>query len=415
GDGWLLVTNRMAIRSSLVGRQPLVSQAQRCAMVYNGEVYNYAQLARDLLISGEELAEFGDGLVVLRAVALRGREAIGLLNGMFAAIWVNYGSGVGLAFRDRMGIKPLYYAMSSGMIYFASEIKALAPETSVKEIFEVMPGEVVEFAWGGEEPVRVVRRELFFRLDDVEIGRHAKSVKRLRKAIEKSVAECADHSGPIGVYLSGGVDSGSVYALSARDRSDVIGVTVGNEDSVDVVASGRLVEELGGTSVVGRLPSESELFGNVRDVIRIVESFEPNLVRQGSVQLSIAGLAASLGLRVILCGEGADELFCGYPEFAFAGEEWEKTRISFLADLRRTQLQRVDRFAMHFTTEVRVPYLANEVIQLAMEVRDIREFVAGGTKLMLREAMNGVVPEWVRLRPKVVLSEGAGLRGNNPV
>nr|VFK04117.1 MAG: Asparagine synthase [Candidatus Kentron sp. H]VFK06977.1 MAG: Asparagine synthase [Candidatus Kentron sp. H] len=137
------------------------------------------------------------------------------------------------------------------------------------------------------------------------------------------------------------------------------------------------------------------------------------------MQRIIAGAAKDAKLKVILCGEGADELFCGYPDFTASGEQWKHLRIEFLADLNRTQLQRVDRMAMHFTTEVRVPFLDGRLVKAVLRERRENAFLnknsgAVEAKTILREALYGVVPDMARLRPKVVLSEGVGLRGNAP-
>jgi asparagine synthase (glutamine-hydrolysing) len=216
--------------------------------------------------------------------------------------------------------------------------------------------------------------------------------------------------------LSGGLDSSGIYALAKRYHNDVVPLILDRDGSSDGLAAKRLVSEIGGFPEVGTCPNEDELFDRVHDTIRIVESFEPNLVRQTSIQRHIAALAVRRGIKVILCGEGADELFCGYPDFWPSGDQWHALRIAFLRDLHRTQLQRVDRMSMWVTTEVRVPYLAVPVVALALANRRRHSFLddteaPAANKQLLRDALQDVLPEWARVRAKVVLSEGLAFGG----
>jgi asparagine synthase (glutamine-hydrolysing) len=422
-----LGTNRMAITSRVQGVQPNVSPLKAIELVFNGEVYNFQELATKCELNPQDVAILGDGYVLAAAVERWGWEALRNAEGMFATIWFNYRTQSICMARDSIGIKPLYYGLSNGTLFAASEIKSLCAEKQLNEVHEVPPGHLLEFVWDETGAVYPAGTKSFFDLADHpaldedatnDDGFYATS---LRQAIETSIKQCCStYDGPIGVYLSGGIDSGAVYTLAkVMHLREVVGLTLGHPTSSDRTAALRLGEELGGEVIAGDCPSEESLFESVRDTIRIVESFEPNLVRQSSVQRLIARLGQRRGIRVVLCGEGADELFCGYPEFHGAPDNWQQIRLDFLRDLHRTQLQRVDRCSMAITTEVRVPYLARPVIELALRQKQISRFLNDGpdgiqNKLCLRQALIGIIPEWLRLRPKVVLSEGAGLRGNDP-
>ncbi len=418
-SGVCMGANRLALTSAVDGTQPIPSDGSAVAIVYNGEVYNARALADRARLDAAALDRWGDGFAVASLIERDGLRAVADLEGMFAFVGIDLRTKRGFAVRDPLGIKPLYYARVGGRVIFASEMKALAPEADVAEILEVPAGSCLELTW--EDPLRaeILGTTEYFSLTPMPEN-PSLTPPGLFAALRKSVEQCAHYSGRVGVYLSGGVDSGAVYAL-ARPHRDMVALVLAGPDGtgVDVRAARRLVGELGGRHVEVACPTEDDLFESVAETIRVVESFEPNLVRQSSVQRCIAALARREGCKVVLCGEGADELFCGYPDFQTPGAEWEALRTAFLRDLARTQLQRVDRTSMHETTEVRVPYLNRAVVEAALGVRDVHRLVSGerlgvSNKLLLRESLRGHVPGWLRLRRKVVLSEGVGLGGNDP-
>lgn len=416
--GCTLGTNRLAILSGEKNAQPIRTASGAVVLVFNGEVYNYRRLVNSCGVGGV-VEGGGDGAFVAELLEQEGPECVKDLDGMFAIAWYDGRTGTAYACRDRLGIKPLYYATCKKRLAFASEIKALAPEATVREIFEVPPGSIVSITWNasGVPRVQEVKRYFDLRRDP---RAQERNIETLRHEIVQSIGAQLAYKGKIGVYLSAGVDSGGVLCAARTFRSDLTPLALfGNRDGVDGRAARRLTQGLGMELVFDRCPSEEALFGQVFDTIEIVESFEPNVVRQSSVQRYIAKLAVKAGVKVVLCGEGADELFCGYPEFLSATADWQSLRFEFLEDLRRTQLQRVDRMSMHYTTEVRVPYLSNGIIDWALDNRASADYVDPkrgmvGNKLCLRKALGNIAPKWVCDRAKVVLSEGVGLRGNDP-
>ena len=236
----------------------------------------------------------------------------------------------------------------------------------------------------------------------------------LRQKIISAVERRTRYSGPIGLLLSGGVDSAGIYAIARSVHKNIIPISLGNKNSPDLKYVRRISEYFNEDIFIVDCPSEQELFEDIHDTIRIAESFEPNTIRSTSVQRVLIDSAAQQGLKVVLCGEGADEVFCGYPEF-FRHKDWHNLRIEFLNDLNRTQLQRVDRSSMNQTIEVRVPYLSLDVISYALQDRRRSSFIDGDrNKVCLRSALKAFLPDWLADRPKMVILEGAGLRGNHP-
>lgn len=417
GSSWVIGTNRLAIVSSPSFTQPIDSSDKSITLAYNGEIYNYKALRRQFNLHAAVDIWEGDGPTLAEILALKGEDAVSDLDGMFALIWVNHRSSEVHVARDRMGIKPLYFTWAGDRVLFASEIKALAPEQNVREIQKISPGTSVSFRTSLSAPVEFLRECVYF---DLFHERKPRESSELLPALDSSVRLQCAYSGQIGVYMSGGVDSGAVYGLAKRHAEDIVPLVLTRAGGSDGGVAISLCKEMGDSPVVGDCPSEQDLFSSVRETIRISESFEPNVVRQSTLQLQIAKLAVVAGVRVVLCGEGADELFCGYPDFVNRLEDWQALRISFLQSLERTQLQRVDRASMSVTTEVRVPYLCNDVIEIALSIRERSKFLLESessgrdNKRCLRGALGGVIPDWIRLRPKVVLSEGLGLGSNHP-
>jgi asparagine synthase (glutamine-hydrolysing) len=354
---------------------------------------------------------------IVELISMLGPECLKELDGMFALAWIDTLDRSLYFARDGLGIKPLYFSVLKAGVVISSELKGLSTESGVENISWAEPGTLYQFRLSDKELERYDKK--FFLIEDLSQGAEP-SPEEVLDTLDDAVHRCVDTPKSVGVLLSGGVDSSAVLGLGLRHRRDLVAVCAGRTNSADVRAAVGIAGALGVELLVGKIPSEDGLFSTVSEVVRVVESYEPNLVRQGSASLFLSKMARDRGLEVLLCGEGADELFCGYPEFSgLSGGEMQRLRISFLRDLHRTQLQRVDRTSMAFTLEVRVPYLLRGITSCALRTTtpDKLSAISSGrvvTKRILRSALAGVIPDEWRLRPKMVLSEGMGLGGNDP-
>lgn len=390
--------------------QPVRDDSGRYQVLLNGEIYS---LHGSTDHSGKPIS---DTKALANEIAQKGViEAFRSNHGMYAVVVIDTVEGTAYLARDPFGIKPLYFAHTQHGLVVASEIKALAPLDFVEVIDHLPVGSVWQIAegvWQQLSENSIEPDPATSSLSDTEYA------IRLRQALEKSVLEQTQDSCRYGVYLSGGIDSASIYAIARLNGIPVVPFVLGTADAKDVNAARLVVEHFGDELQFVRCPSEFELFQLVEDAIRISESFEPNVVRQTTVAMVLAKGAKDFGCRVVLCGEGADELFGGYPEFWSPTAIFQDVRNSFLRDLHRTQLQRVDRANMAHTIEVRVPFLAPDIASLAISKTQARDFSCdtkgARAKLPLRNAMAGDLPAEIIGREKVVFSEGAGVGGNNP-
>lgn len=411
GNNVALGVNRLPIESTMTRRQPRVSADQRWAVAYNGEVYNWRSLRRTDNTSIDETQSLVEHL------ACAGVAALSSWDGMFAIVAYDITSRTLHLARDPLGIKPLYYAISTHYLSVASELKALAWDPHVHEVHELAPGELRAITVADSFRSAAPHRYWHY----PEARPEPVGVLKLRDALVDVVTQCARTSNTLAVHLSGGLDSSGVAAIALQERRDLVLITAGKPSAPDVRAAQEFGTHFKCDVVSAVVPDEDELFERVLGIVEICESFEPNVVRQSSAYYSLARASREAGAQVVLCGEGADELFGGYPEFVDCpASAFDARRRSFLADLYRTQLQRVDRVSMHFTIETRVPFLRSAIVTSALMSSHLASFVRSadgleGTKLCLRQALEGILPDRWRIRPKVVLSEGMGLGGNDPL
>ena len=413
GAGWAMGTNRLPIVGRDSGHQPCYSADGQILGVLNGEIYNYRELRRILQWSGYSFKTDTDTEVMVNAFHRWGAAAFQMFDGMFAAILYDKGKAQHVVARDPLGIKPLYYCEHDGIRHYASEIKALVHLDQT--VHEFPPG---SFSVQGQ-----VEQSCFQTMPEALPGNFQDCARRLKAHLSQAVRKRVQTRLPIAVFLSGGIDSGAILYEAVRHHDNVTAFTIGLDEAPDVLGAKALCETLN-VPLVHVTTSEEQLLELVPEVISTIESFEPNHIRGGALSWLLAREVQKQGFRIALCGEGADELFGGYDEFVLrlespgGREQLPALFDTFIHQLHRTQLQRVDRTSMRFTIETRVPFLDRRILDfvaaLPMDYR-LRHSADGVvTKAILRQAYRGILPDETVERQKIVLSLGAGYGSNGP-
>jgi len=412
GTNWAIGANRLPIVDRENGKQPKSCNESRFVAVLNGEIYNYLELKETLEKQGFLFNTNTDTEVVANGYKHWGNELFDKLDGVFAILIYDKEKNQYIACRDPIGVKPLYFIESKNNVLFASEIKAFTnKETNIKQI---SPG---AYVIGNTNEVKYSQQTSVYVSNEIK-----KNAKKLRDLIRSAVAKRVKTDLPIAVFLSGGVDSSIVLYEANQHHTDVVAYTIGLRDSTDVQASIMLCQELNVELKHIDVTSE-QMIKLIPEAIETLESFEPNLLRNGILSILLSKVIAADGYRIALCGEGADELFGGYGEFNDAIQsgsteaELQHMFRVFQIQLHETQLQRVDRASMRYALEVRVPYLDKKIVyfsnSLSVEDKismDSQKIITN--KKVLRYAYENILPNNIIHRQKTVFCEGAGFGGN---
>ncbi len=398
---------RLPIVDEINGNQPIFSENKKILLVLNGEIYNHETL-RSKYLSETKFKTNSDAEALANLLEIYDIEtALSLLEGMFAFIAYDFIDKKYFIARDSVGIKPIYISDNQSNLLTASEIKAFDKDLDV--ICEILPQHYYNSQSG------TIKK---WKLANIEKNNN------LRELISNSVKEQVNTYLPIAVFLSGGIDSSAICYEANQYHRDVTAFAIGKEDSNDMINADKLCKDFG-FKFQPVFVTEKEILDSIEDTIFSIESFEPNHIRAGTLSFLLSKNVSYKGFRIALCGEGADELFAGYPEFVEllkkTNNDYTKLELlisTFIEELYLTQLRRVDRTGMRFSLEVRPPYLSSQIVSYAKSLlsQDMVVFRNGHyiTKNPLREAYEDTLPSYIVNREKSVFSEGAGFDTNGP-
>ena len=413
GPALLAGTQRLRIVDRDAAVQPWTSADGRWVLCYNGELFNYRELAAQLTALGAPPGGDGDTAVLAAAFGQWGERAVGRFRGEFAfAIADTAAQRLYLA-RDPLGVKPLYWARRGGALHVASEIKALV--ALGQPVHEVPPG---HHGWagatagpdlrgytslaGGSGPEPEAGLEL---LTDP-----AEAAKLVRAAFEDSVRARVDTDLTVGVILSGGLDSSLTLLHVVQAHPDCVAFTVGAPGSDDLRYARRLCADLGVPHEVVELAPRRIGRAEIRAAIEMSELTEYGDIINAVVSVPLFRRVRDAGVKVVLTGDGSDELFGGYPMYQRAGpDQARRLFLHKIRNLARTELQRVDRTSMGHGVEARVPFLDPALVELALRLPMDLKVRDGQEKWILREAFADLLPGYVRDRPKNPMSHSSGL------
>jgi len=410
GPGIGLGTNRLPIVDEARNRQPAVSPAGRFMVAMNGEVFNFPALAADLTAAGVTVPEPNSDTSVLAAALEQWGVArtLARLNWEGVLLSADRRTGHLIAIRDHLGIKPLYWTDTPAGPVFASEIKGLTV-VGAGVIQPVPPGAVAHVTRDG-----AVHIERYWTLDDVvaepTAGTVGEQIGILRELLVDAVRVRVPDR-PFAVALSGGVDSAMVLRAAVSTRVPCTAYTLHRNGSVDLPYARGLCQELGVPLVEVLAPEPDELCDELAETVQHVETWEWHVLNHAAPMRALTRAIHADGHRVVLSGEGADELFAGYSDPdsppPVAGDLVREQRRR-LADLHRTNCRRLDRVGMADSLEFRVPFLDRRVVEFALHTPVELFRRDGHVKWILRMASAPLVGSRIALRRKMSMAKGAG-------
>jgi asparagine synthase (glutamine-hydrolysing) len=390
---------RLSIVDVAGGRQPIFSEDGHKCVICNGEIYNYLSL-RDGLRQ-HYFRTNSDSEVIIHLIEEEGFDSVSRLDGMFAFVFYD-GEDI-LVARDPLGIKPLYQGWKNGCLFFASEFKVL--DGVVDRVQEFPPGYYYSSKHG---LVQYYHLPQVIDWEDDIPG----ITDRLREMLSEAVQKRWMSDVPLGCFLSGGLDSSLISAISRQHFDHLDTFSVGLEGNAIDLEYARKVADFLGTDHHEYTYTKEEVLAALPDVIYHLESFDPALVRSAIPCYFVSRLASDY-VKVILTGEGSDEAFAGYHYMKRFKDDEDvyKETVRILTGLHNMNLQRVDRATMAQSIEGRVPFLDIDFVEYVMSINPRLKQAGKRSRIekwLLRQAFSGYLPDEILWRPKAEFAAGCG-------
>ena len=418
GGSAILAHERLSIVDPESGGQPLFSPDRKQILAVNGEIYNHQDIRRRY--AGHYDFQTGsDCEVILALYREKGIDFLEDLSGIFAFVLYDEERDEFLIARDPIGVIPLYIGYDdNGMVYVASELKALEGQCERYESF--LPG---HYYWSKQPGMQRYYRRDWMQYDAVKDN--DASVEAIRDALESAVKRQLMSDVPYGVLLSGGLDSSVISAIAEKysemrieDDSQtkaywprLHSFAVGLKGAPDL-AKARLVADHIGTVHHEINYTIQEGLDAIRDVIYYIETYDVTTVRASTPMYLLARVIKSMGIKMVLSGEGADEIFGGYLYFhkAPTAKDFHEETVRKLSKLHLYDCLRANKSLSAWGVEGRVPFLDKEFLDVAMRTNPKAKMCPGQTieKKIVREAFAELLPEEVAWRQKEQFSDGVG-------
>jgi asparagine synthase (glutamine-hydrolysing) len=414
----ILAHERLAIVDPVSGAQPLTSEDGNLILTVNGEIYNHLEIRKQLK-KDYQFRTKSDCEVILALYNEKGVDFINDLNGIFAFALYDRLNDAYLIARDHMGIVPLYKGWDKyGNFYVASELKALEGVCPRIEVFP--PGHYL-FSRDGYE--KKWYKPLWTDYDAVKNNKS--NIVELRKALEDSVHRQLMSDVPYGVLLSGGLDSSIISAIAKKYSAMRIesqdlkeawwprlhSFAIGLKGSPDLAAAQKVADHIG-TVHHEVVFSIQEGLDAISDVIYHLETYDVTTVRASTPMYLLARVIKSMGVKMVLSGEGADEIFGGYLYFHKApdAKSFHDETVRKLDKLHLYDCLRANKSLAAWGIEGRVPFLDKEFMEVAMKLNPADKMATNGKpeKWILRKAFEDILPESVVWRQKEQFSDGVG-------
>ncbi|MEE2604796.1 MAG: asparagine synthase B, partial [Bacteroidota bacterium] len=416
-DNAILAHERLAIVDPKSGKQPLYGVDGRYVLAANGEIYNHKELRK--LVPDYNFLTESDCEVIIALYDKFGVEFVDKMNGIFGFVIYDSLENEYFISRDHMGIIPLYTGWSSDEVFYvSSELKSLEGICNKIEIFP--PGNYYSS--------KTKEYEFWYKRDWMNfenVKSNNTSIEDLKKGLEDAVHRQLMSDVPYGVLLSGGLDSSITSALAKKfsknrietdDKSEawypqLHSFSVGLEGSPDLKAAKLVSEHIG--SVHHEITfTIQEGLDAIRDVIYHIETYDVTTVRASTPMYLMARVIKSMGIKMVLSGEGADEIFGGYLYFhkAPSAEEFHKETVRKLDKLYQYDCLRANKSLAAWGIEGRVPFLDKEFMDIAMRINPADKMISSERmeKWVVRKAFEDYLPSEVAWRQKEQFSDGVG-------
>ena len=418
GGSAILAHERLSIVDPESGGQPLFAPDNKQVLAVNGEIYNHQEIRRRY--AGKyEFQTGSDCEVILALYREKGMNFLEDLNGIFAFALYDEASNEFLIARDPIGVIPLYIGYDAdGTVYVASELKALEGQCERYEPF--LPG---HYYWSREPGMKRYYQRDWMQYSAVKDN--PASVEAIHDALEAAVKRQRMSDVPYGVLLSGGLDSSVISAIAEKysemrieDNSQskaywprLHSFAVGLKGAPDL-AKAKMVADHIGTVHHEINYTIQEGLDAIRDVIYFIETYDVTTVRASTPMYLLARVIKSMGIKMVLSGEGADEIFGGYLYFhkAPTAKDFHEETVRKLSKLHLYDCLRANKSLSAWGVEGRVPFLDKEFLDVAMRTNPEAKMCPGTTmeKHIVREAFAPMLPEAVAWRQKEQFSDGVG-------
>ena len=417
-DKVILAHERLAIVDPASGKQPLLSEDKKLILAANGEIYNHRELRKQFAGKYNFQTE-SDCEVILALYKEKGPEFLDEMNGIFGFAIYDVEKDEYFVARDHMGIIPLYMGWDKhGTFYVASELKALEGTCTKIELFP--PGHYLHSRDG--ELKRWYTRD-WMEYDAVKDNET--SIQTIKEALEAAVHRQLMSDVPYGVLLSGGLDSSVTSAIAKKyaqkriesdDTTDawwpqLHSFSVGLEGSPDLAAAKKVADHIGTVHHEIKFTIQEGLDA-LKDVVYNLETYDVTTIRASTPMYLMARVIKSMGIKMVLSGEGADELFGGYLYFHKApnDKEFHEETVRKLKKLHMYDCLRANKSLAAWGIEGRVPFLDKEFMDVAMRINPKDKMINGERmeKWVVRKAFEDMLPASVAWRQKEQFSDGVG-------
>lgn len=414
----ILAHERLSIVDPASGKQPLLSPDGKLVLAANGEIYNHQKLRKQFEGSYNFQTE-SDCEVILALYQEKGPDFLDELNGIFAFSLYDVEKDEYFIARDHMGIIPLYMGWDEhGTFYVASELKALEGTCTKIKLFP--PG---HYLYSADGELRQWYKRDWMEYEAVK--ENETSIEKLTDALEAAVHRQLMSDVPYGVLLSGGLDSSITSAVAKKyaekriESGDTDGAwwprlhsfSVGLEGSPDLAAAQKVADHIGTVHHEIKFTIQEGLDA-IKDVIYNLETYDITTIRASTPMYLMARVIKSMGVKMVLSGEGADEVFGGYLYFHKApnAQEFHEETVRKLGKLHMYDCLRANKSLAAWGIEGRVPFLDKEFMDVAMRINPQDKMINGERmeKWVLRKAFESYLPESVAWRQKEQFSDGVG-------